>query len=251
MAKQTSRRIQIIGKSLRFLERYLFDPKLKKSLTLAVDELKLARNNHSNKEIVCFDIGANRGQTIRLFRELFPNSKIFAFEPNPEIYRSLNSIHRYSGNIKCFNLALGQRTGKFPFWISPLDETSSLLLPNSDSTMNKKKALILGIDPKEMYEKIDVDVVTLDEFVLGNKILKIDILKIDVEGSEFQVLLGGRTVFKQGKVSIVQYEIHNDDLRPSQQTEINNFLKEFGFTEYSTIKHAFGDFADKIYIKRP
>jgi FkbM family methyltransferase len=249
MAKKISRRILIIGKTLRFFERYFFDPKLKKSLALAVEELVLTRNQNSSEEIVCFDIGANRGQTIKLIRELFPNSKIYAFEPHPEIYTRLNSIYKFATNIKCFNLAIGELSGKFPFWVSPLDETSSLHLPNSESSMNKRKALILGIEPKDMYQKIDVEVITLDEFVLENKIEKIDILKIDVEGGEFQVLLGGSNVFKQNKVSIVQYEIHDDDLRPSQEKQIVNFLKEFGFTEYSTIKHAFGNFSDKIYIK--
>jgi hypothetical protein len=101
-----------------------------------------------------------------------------------------------------------------------------------------------------MYKKIDVDVVTLDEFTSLHEIQAIDILKIDVEGGELQVLLGSRSIFQEGRVSIVQYESHDDDLRPSQQIQIETLLAGYGFVEYSNIKHSFGDFSDKIYIKR-
>ena len=76
MTERLSRRILFIGIILRFLERNFFDPKLKKSLVLALEESKVTRNHSAVDEVVCFDIGANRGQTIRLFKEIFPNCKI-------------------------------------------------------------------------------------------------------------------------------------------------------------------------------
>lgn len=250
MTERLSRRILFIGIILRFLERYFFDPKLKKSLVLALEESKGTRNHFVVDEVVCFDIGANRGQTIRLFKEVIPNCKIYAFEPHPNIFRTLISSYKLEKGVKCFNLAVGELSGKFPFWVSPIDEASSMYLPNPDSTWNRKKALILGINPKKMYKKIDVEVVTLDEFTLQHGIQAIDILKVDVEGGELQVFLGSKSIFQEDRVSIVQYESHNNDLRPSQQIQIETFLIEYGFVEYSSIKHAFGDFSDKIYIKR-
>jgi FkbM family methyltransferase len=250
MADKLSRRILLIGKILRFLERHFFDPKLKQSLVLALEESKAIRNYSAGDEVICFDIGANRGQTIRLFKEIFPNCKIYAFEPHPNIFKTLMSSYKLVKGVKCFNLAVGELSGKFPFWVSPLDEASSMNLPDLDSTWNRKKALILGINPKKMYKKIDVDVVTLDEFTSLHEIQAIDILKIDVEGGELQVLLGSRSIFQEGRVSIVQYESHDDDLRPSQQIQIETLLAGYGFVEYSNIKHSFGDFSDKIYIKR-
>lgn len=184
MADKLPARILFIGRILRFLERYFFDPKLKKSLVLALEESKVIRNYSAVDEVVCFDIGANRGQTIRLFKEIFPNCKIYAFELHPNIFRTLISSYKLGKGVKCFNLAVGELSGKFPFWVSPLDEVSSMNLPDLDSTWNRKRALILGIDPKKMYKKIDVEVVTLDEFTSQHGIQTIDILKIDVEGGE-------------------------------------------------------------------
>ena len=43
---------------------------------------------------------------------------------------------------------------------------------------------------KKVTEKINIDVIVLDEFFNQNKVSKIDLLKIDTEGYEYKVLLG-------------------------------------------------------------
>jgi FkbM family methyltransferase len=242
-------RVWLIGNILRLTEKYFFDPKLKKTLKYALQELDTASNFSRLDEIVCFDIGANRGQSARIFRRIFPLSVIYSFEPDPIIFEKLASNLYLDADVKCFNFAVGDISGNFPFWICRLDETSTLQLPNLESDWHKKKALILGIDPQEMYKKVQVEVITLDEFVSQNEIKKIDVLKIDVEGAELKVLLGGRRVFQLDKVKIVQLEIHHDDLRPSIELQIDSFLAEYGFIEYAKLGHAFGDFSDKIFIK--
>ena len=40
-----------------------------------------------NKNPIIFDVGANIGQSIRLFKNHFPSSQIYAFEPIPECYQ--------------------------------------------------------------------------------------------------------------------------------------------------------------------
>ena len=131
-----------------------------------------------------------------------------------------------------------------------LDETSTLSLPNLKSAWNNKKASIFGINPQEMYKKITVEVITLDKFCLQHRIQKINVLKIDVEGTELQVLLGGKSTFQEDNVSIVQFESHKDDLRLSHDSDIERILTGFGFFEYSSIKYSFGNFYEKIYVKQ-
>lgn len=77
----------------------------------------------------------------------------------------------------------------------------------------------------------------------------IDLLKIDVEGGELQVLQGAPESFKKGIISVVQFESHNDDLRPSQKNEIEGFLNKNGFLRESIISHAFGNFQDEVWLK--
>ena len=40
---------------------------------------------------VVFDIGANKGQSIKLFQKWFPKSKIYSFEPNPKLFSQLKN----------------------------------------------------------------------------------------------------------------------------------------------------------------
>lgn len=247
MGLMKSRRIRFIAFSLRLLERYLFDPKLKRMLRRAISNSKSVSNS-KYKNLIFFDIGANRGQTIRLLKSMYPESCIYSFEPDPVIFSNHLSLNKWQG-VQIFNLALGDSAGRFPFWVSPIDETSTLYLPDTNSAWNKKKALLLGLTPETMYERIEVDVVRLDEFISRESIDRIDLLKIDVEGGELQVLQGASTSIKSGIISVVQFESHDDDLRPSQKPEIEDFLLAHGFYHDSSVKHAFGDFHDEIWVK--
>lgn len=240
-------RVTIIGLSLRLLERFSFDFKLRRSLRKAFlqtfGESTLKRN-----DLIFFDIGANRGQTIKSLKAMFPKCSIYSFEPDPIIFAKLLRLNHLQG-VRCFNLALGTKSGRFPFWISPLDETSTIHLPDLQSDWNKKKAAILGLNPSEMYKQIEVEVQTVDQIVAKENIAFIDLLKIDVEGGEFEVLQGAANSFKNGIISIVQIEIHNDDLRPSRINEIQDFLFRFRFSRHSVIKHSFGNFQDELWVK--
>lgn len=54
-----------------------------------------------------FDVGANNGQSIRRFKKLFPNSKIFAFEPQPDEIKALLASYRDDNTVKIVPCAIG------------------------------------------------------------------------------------------------------------------------------------------------
>ena len=46
-----------------------------------------------NKKISLIDIGAHKGETIKQFSDNFSIKKIYAIEPNPEIFKELKKIY--------------------------------------------------------------------------------------------------------------------------------------------------------------
>ena len=61
-------------------------------------------------------------------------------------------------------------------------------------------------------EKVDIKVMTLDNYCIVNKVNKIDILKIDTQGYESKVLEGAKHSLKKNMISALEIEIILDDV---------------------------------------
>lgn len=227
---------------LNLLERYLFNPQLSRILQREGLHLK----ERSSRNLVILDIGANTGQSIIFYQKLFGEVEIHSFEPNPSAFDKLRK-HR-SATTHVYKRALAESKGFQPFFISKLSETSTLILPKINSTWNKKKARVLGMDPGSMYELIETEVDTVDEFLLGKNISEVNLMKIDVEGGELGVLKGALKSLSKGVISVVQFEQHLDDLRESTFHEIHLLLTSMNFIEFASVKHPFGKFYEKVYL---
>ena len=76
--------------------------------------------------------------------------------------------------------------------------------------LKKKKKLLNFFSNKEYSSKIEVNIISLKNYLIDNKIKKIDLLKIDTEGFEFDVLSGLEEEIK--KIKFIFFEHHYDDM---------------------------------------
>lgn len=124
---------------------------------------------------VFLDIGANCGAVTLVAASAINNGKIYAFEPGNTVRSRLQAnidLNPTLKNIvKVVPFGLGLKAGK--------------LLYYEDQNYRGNGALFES-------QGIPVDVVSLDDWVFQEKIDKIDAIKIDVEGMEYDVLLGGK-----------------------------------------------------------
>ncbi len=148
-----------------------------------------------------FDVGANIGQSIEHFRQEFPESEIYSFEPNPEIFLELKRNCSSFNNNHLFQTALNSKNGLFPFNVTNVPEASSLLEPH-------RKLIQLSKDNKYGFHTVDVQCETLDYFCRQKNISSIDLLKVDVQGAELRVLEGGRECLQRGCVKIIYAEMN-------------------------------------------
>jgi len=164
-------------------------------------------------------VGANEGQTIELFRGIFENPRIYAFEPSSQAFRKLLS-QGHGPQVSLHNFALGQRNGEEEF-INYENSCLSSFLPLDANKDNPFRAL-------KVKNKEAVDVRTIDWFARENQITKIDLLKIDTQGYDLQVLKGAGDSFQNGLIDNVFIELNFVKLYEDQSgpNQITDFLAE-------------------------
>ena len=143
----------------------------------------------------CVDIGANRGVFLKQFVRLAPKGQHTAFEPIPELAAVL--IDEFP-EIEVFNCALSNRAGKAAFYHVPdMDSWSGL----------RKQQYPADVDPVA----ISVELACLDDCVKSD--VRIDFIKIDVEGAELEVLEGAQATIARWKPWILfeHARIHNEN----------------------------------------
>jgi len=228
-------RQKIIEFLINYVEKITFEKKFQKKLK-KIPELQ-------NKSLIILDVGANIGQSYKMYQKIFQIKKYFALEPN---LCSYNILKQQLPLVKSFNVAAGNKSTLVDFYISPISILSTTLLPNLDSKWFTLKKIIMG-NSLTKFQKATVKQVTIDDFVTEQNIAQIDLLKVDVEGFELQVLVGSQNALRNGIISVIQLEQHFNDQRENNYEEIKLILSKFKFEEKIVMKHLIGNFSEIIF----
>lgn len=117
-----------------------------------------------DRELRIFDVGANVGQTSRVFLSEFPNSIIDAFEPVPSTFDLLEKGFRAESRVSCH-----------PFGMSSKQESRKIEV-SEDSCLN---SVDRTVSPVELEDNgVQIQLRTLDDFVAEHGIESIDILNV-------------------------------------------------------------------------
>jgi len=202
------------------LRKGIYDliPKKKKGIAAVLE--------HVDRDIATiFDIGANIGDISLYMLRRFPKATVHSFEPCTETHARLLENFRIAGygdRAKPHRLGFYDQEMQGELNISSFHGANSMLgLSEEYREMNPH---IVNLKTEE------IPLVRLDDFVQSEKIEHIDLVKIDVEGVERQVLLGGRDTFTS-KVDTVLMEI-SFVKHPRETGEYLNLLQlmhEYGF----------------------
>ena len=157
------------------------------------------------------DIGANIGEfSYYADKKYLGRVKIFAFDPDPITKQCFEN--NLVGIDATFNLvALSNKLGEEDFYLKTDSADSSLHKPNGVSV------------------KIKTKIVTLDSFFNNLEIEQPVLLKMDAEGHEPEVLLGGITTLK--RINWVSIDAGLERYGKSTSIEVARILTEQGFRE--------------------
>lgn len=178
---------------------------------------------HLKPGMIVVDVGANAGLYTLVCASLVGNNgRVYAFEPVPWLAQRLEENARLNSmrNIDTFKTAVGAKSGKANLYLSKSggDEWSSLY--HWELTGNKY---------------IEIGVITLDEFVQNHNINRIDLLKVDTEGSELDIFLGAQGALKEGliKAIIVEFNKKTQKAAGFSGDDLRQSLARYDFEWYS------------------
>ncbi|MFA5931671.1 MAG: FkbM family methyltransferase [archaeon] len=171
--------------------------------------------NGKNDSIVV-DLGANEGFYIIAMKENNPNLRIVGAEALPINFSILNkniALNKLK-NIEIIKSAVTNKNGKIYFEYYP----GVSAIAATDIAMQKR----IWVKNK-IIKKITVPSITLSTLCKKKKINFIDILKLDVEGSEYDILTSSEEVLKKTKKVVIEW--HSQELK----TKCKKFMQKLGF----------------------
>ena len=167
--------------------------------------------NKLNPKII-FDIGGNIGITAVYLASIFPDAKIYTFEPLPDNFEILKkNIQKYD-NIEALNIGLGSSNGSFKVYLSDDSENFGGVSFYPDPIGNKSDSYI------------SCKVRNINEVIKELNIESIDLIKIDTEGAEHDILMALQEKILRN-TSWITGELHGN-----QDFELLNYLNNFGFS---------------------
>ena len=180
---------------------YFFNDTISKEISIhgvyENDEIELISKKIGTRGNV-IDIGANIGNHSIAFSKI--SKKVYSFEAHPRTFEILKFNTKEYSNIKIFNLGISNRKG-FLFF-------------------NKSRSTNIGGKRLSKTGSIKSKINKLDNIIKLNN--KIELIKIDIEGHEYEALEGMKKLLNNNK-SLILLEFCEESV--SKRRKIINFLK--------------------------
>ena len=171
------------------------------------DELLQEWMQRAHESFTIFDVGANIGIYSLTAAAAHPHAEIHAFEPTPELVHALTGNVQLNGlhNVIINRTAVGGADGSGALhrcegsdssnegmnFVTPEEATASTNETNADHTAQNDT----------------VQVVSLDSYCRAHNISFIDLMKVDVEGGEYDVLAGAQTMLSEKAIGCIFIEL--------------------------------------------
>ena len=160
---------------------------------------EVARRFIHRTDPVLFDVGAHTGEWSRAMRRAFEKSWIIQFEPVP---KSADQLREANGtNVELIEAAVSSEPGTATLHVSEDAPDTSSLSARRESIFSEHE-----------YQRLRVDVVTIDDVVKERNISSIDFLKLDIEGNELAALQGAMRSLQNGIIRSLSFEFGSGNI---------------------------------------
>ena len=223
-----------------FIDRHIQQKKIFTYLKKDINEFKQ----------ISIDVGAHTGLYTDQIIKLNSKIKVLLFEPQHDYFKNLKFKYKNNKRIKIFNIALSNSSKISKLFINKHDLTTSLnLFEKKKSFFFFFKSLLFNSSPEKMVSKeIKIRTRKLSTILTVKKSKKIDLIKIDAEGHDFNILKGLGEHIK--KTNIIVIEFHKKDtFKNYDPYKMHKYLINKKFTLKKIYKFPLLNFEDRIYKK--
>jgi FkbM family methyltransferase len=157
------------------------------------------------------DIGANIGNHSLFFSNYF--NRVFSFEANPRTYQVLTINAQLRNNIYCFQAAIS-------------DSNINAFLSQERSNMGGS---FVSMTPSK--SSVPIVLSRLDQY--ADNFRNIKLIKFDVEGHEYNSILGSKSIIKKYRPIII-FEQHKFDFE-AKENKVINLLSTYNYKTFAII----------------
>ena len=192
-----------------FLEKELLDNLIK----------FMERLNVNFKDLTFIDIGANIGNHSIYFSSIV--KYVHAFEVNPLVFNLLKLNAQLRKNITPHNIGLGSEYSSGKLFVDKSNLGASFIKSKLPSKSNNKKYM----------QPINVEIKPFDEYL--ELCGEVGIIKLDVEGMEYEVLQGAKkTIKRYAPIILFEQQLDSFENKNSVKTKATSFLNKHSYKFY-------------------
>lgn len=171
--------------------------------------------------MVVYDVGANLGEMASFFARFPSVSRVYCFEPVKKVFLDLVKRSKNYEKIKCFQIALGDKSGSERMYVNEFSPSSSIL-PLGPIHIEEFPVT------KDAHEE-EIRMMTLEEIVHEYSLFPPDFIKIDVQGFEDRVIRGGKDIVKKARFCMLELSLVSLYEESVLITDINSLMRSIGF----------------------
>lgn len=165
------------------------------------------------------DVGSNKGQFSILFRNHFHNAKIYSFEPQNDQMEIQKKVLGFK-NISYSKLGISDFIGNKKFYITKRKDSSSVHKPKNNY-----------MDIYNVQRIDNIKMTTLDNYFKNKKIKTPAIIKLDIQGHEFEAMNGSKKILKNIDYIIIELSYQKKYSNQTDYKKINKFLLKNSFKQ--------------------
>lgn len=182
-------------------------------IDIVEDRLKVLKKQGFDPKCI-LDIGAFEGVWSQMVHEIWPKAKLFLIEPNDDCMAILQLKNIGDTEITL----LGRNQGEdVIYYASKKDITSG------NSIFKENTWYFEDCEERKMITE------TLSSFCLRKNIDKVDLIKIDTQGAELEIILGGEDIIRKAEFILLETQNLEYNAGAPKTLDVMRKMDELGF----------------------